>query len=243
MDVTTFSQAEAYSKIPGPEKVDGHQLMKLLAIEKGNKVLDFGCGTGNLTKILADLVGPEGQVVGVDPDGERLKLARDLYSASNITYIQGSFESIPGTDYDIVYSNYVIMRCMDKDAVFKKMASVLKKGGKFGFVTGRYYNVLENLFKPAEAYSQEIIDSYSSALDLITPEAYAALAASDFETVYWKESEFVFKFTDVEELVNFFRINSGITDRSHINVDILKNYYQGGGAIYLPNLTAVLAKK
>ena len=37
-------------------------------------MLVFGCGTGNSTKMLADMVGPEGEVVGVDPDAEYLEV-------------------------------------------------------------------------------------------------------------------------------------------------------------------------
>ncbi len=249
MDTTaniSFDQAETYNAIntkSSPEKEHGLELMKLLCIKKGSKVLDFGCGTGNLTRLLADLVGPEGMVVGVDPDPKRIKIAREKHSASNTTYIEGSIESIPGDDYDIVYSNYVLMRCEDKEAVFKKMAQVLKKGGKFGYITGRYYDIMKHLFTPAEAYSQEIIDSYSNALYLITPEEFAAIAASNFETLYWKEGDYLMKFTYVEELVRFFMANSGKSDRSHINVDILKSHYKDGGVVSLPNLEAVLVKK
>lgn len=91
--MAAFNQAEAYEKATTPEKEDGLELMKLLSVQKGCKVLDFGCGTGNLTKILADLVGPEGKVVGIDPDVERLELARKKYSSSNLEYVQGSSES------------------------------------------------------------------------------------------------------------------------------------------------------
>ena len=63
--------------------------IKLLAPEKGDKVLDLGCGTGYLSKVLADLVGPEGQVVAIDPDTERLKVAKDKYTASNLQYLEG----------------------------------------------------------------------------------------------------------------------------------------------------------
>ena len=52
-------------------------------LEKGATVLDLGCGTGYLTKVLSERVGPEGKVVAVDPDGERLKIARENHSASN----------------------------------------------------------------------------------------------------------------------------------------------------------------
>ena len=40
----------------------------LLNIKPGHKILDMGCGTGELTRFLAELVGENGEVVGVDPD-------------------------------------------------------------------------------------------------------------------------------------------------------------------------------
>ena len=100
---------------------------------RGIKVLYLGCGTGYFSKILSDLVGPEGTVVGIDPDEERLKVAREKHIASNLKYLSGIAENIPGTDYDLVFSNHVIHWCKDKDLVFKQVHKSLKKGGKFAF--------------------------------------------------------------------------------------------------------------
>ena len=46
-------------------------------MKKGATVLNLGCGTGYFTKVLSEQlqVGPEGKVVAVDSDGERLKIA------------------------------------------------------------------------------------------------------------------------------------------------------------------------
>ena len=96
-------------------------------------MLDLGCGTGYFSKILADLVGPEGKVVAIDPDVERLSLAKKMYTADNLEYYEGKAEDIQGTDYDIVFSNHVIHWCMDKDLVFQQVSKSLKKGGKFAF--------------------------------------------------------------------------------------------------------------
>lgn len=102
-------QAELYEATTSQQYIFGQKLMKLLPIEKGNKVLDFGRGTGYLTKKLADLVGPEGRVIGVDPDDERIKLATEKYSTKNLEYVIGSYESIQG-DYDFLY--LVILCCI-----------------------------------------------------------------------------------------------------------------------------------
>ena len=46
---------------------------------KGDVILDLGCGTGAVTAYLAELVGQEGKVLGVDPDKQRLKVAQESY--------------------------------------------------------------------------------------------------------------------------------------------------------------------
>ena len=63
-------------------------------------------------------MGPDGKVVGIDPDTERLQLAKEKYSASNIEYLEGSAENIPGGDYGLVFSNHVLHWCNDKNLVF-----------------------------------------------------------------------------------------------------------------------------
>ena len=49
----------------------------LLNIKPGYKVLDMGCGTGELTRFLAELVGEDGEVVEVDPDEERIRVTKE----------------------------------------------------------------------------------------------------------------------------------------------------------------------
>ena len=70
-------------------------MSEMLFLRKGSTVLDLGCGTGYLTKLLSERVGPEGKVVAVDPDGERLKIAREKHSATNIDYIQADDQTFP----------------------------------------------------------------------------------------------------------------------------------------------------
>ena len=43
----------------------------------GNDILDLGCGTGELSAYLAELVGPKGRVLAVDPDKERIRVAQE----------------------------------------------------------------------------------------------------------------------------------------------------------------------
>ena len=112
--------------------------------QPGDTILDLGCGTGELSAYLAELVGPEGKVVGVDPDKERLQLARQSYGGlKNLSFIEGNFSQFPGIirseTYDIVFSNYVIQWIPDKDNAFQNMYTSLKSDSK---VAAQYVSYL-----------------------------------------------------------------------------------------------------
>ena len=113
----------------------GIKMIDKLVIKKGSTVLDLGCGTGYLTKVLSERVGPKGKVVAVDPDGERLKFAKEQYSASNIEYVQADDKTFPSGQYDIIFSNLVIHWIQDKKNFLKRVYLNLRPGGHFAFTT------------------------------------------------------------------------------------------------------------
>ena len=58
-------------------------------------ILDLGCGTGELSAYIAELAGPEGYVVGVDPDSNRLKVTQETHrDVKNLSFAEG--QSDPG---------------------------------------------------------------------------------------------------------------------------------------------------
>ena len=100
----------------------------------GDVILDLGCGTGELSAYLAELVGQEGKVIGVDPDKGRLKLAQESHMAiKNLTFVEGSTSNFPGMaleTYDIIFSNHALHWVVDKQQAFKNMFNSLKPAGK-----------------------------------------------------------------------------------------------------------------
>ena len=110
----------------------GMKIIKDVVICEGSTILDLRCRTGYLSKMLSECVGHKiAMVVAVDPDGERLAIARAKYPSNNIEYIQADDQSFPAGEYDIIFSNLVIHWIDDKKAVFNRVYANLRPGGCF----------------------------------------------------------------------------------------------------------------
>ncbi|HYY75128.1 MAG TPA: methyltransferase domain-containing protein [Gaiellaceae bacterium] len=104
-------------------------------LETGERVLDLGCGAGTDTLVAAQMVGPEGRVVGIDMTPEMLAKARVAAAelgAANVELLEAEAERLPFPDgsFDVVISNGVIDLIPDKDAVFAEIFRVLAEGGR-----------------------------------------------------------------------------------------------------------------
>ena len=101
----------------------------------GERVLDLGSGAGTDSLIAAQMVGPTGQVTGIDMTPQMLAKARaaaDEMGAGNVVFLEGEAENLPFPDaqFDVVISNGVIDLIPDKDAVYAELHRVLVPGGR-----------------------------------------------------------------------------------------------------------------
>jgi SAM-dependent methyltransferase len=106
-------------------------------LHPGERVLDLGSGGGIDVLLSARRVGPEGRAFGLDMTDEMLALARRNAAeagATNVEFLRGHIEAIPlpADSIDVVISNCVINLAVDKPAVFREMARVLRPGGRIG---------------------------------------------------------------------------------------------------------------
>ena len=105
------------------------------ALRSGERVVDVGCGAGSDSLIAARMVGPDGQVVGVDMTPEMLARARraaDEAGAANVEFRDGYMEALPVPDgwADVVISNGVLNLTPDKSKALGEMARVLTPTGR-----------------------------------------------------------------------------------------------------------------
>ncbi len=104
----------------------------------GMRVLDLGSGAGDVSMLAAGLVGPGGQVLGVDRSIESVERAVLRASASeltNIDFIAAEISSFdpPGT-YDAIIGRYVLMYLADPAAVLHRLTRALSRGGILAFM-------------------------------------------------------------------------------------------------------------
>ena len=107
----------------------------LAALEAGESVLDLGSGSGMDVLYAAKVVGPTGNVIGIDFTPEQLDKARQQAADADVTWAEfreGRIEELPVSDasIDCVISNGVINLSPEKEAVFHEAARVLRPGGR-----------------------------------------------------------------------------------------------------------------
>ena len=118
------------------------QLLTAAGITSGMRVLDVGSGAGDVALLLADLVGPSGQVVGVDMNGEILDTARARVRAtgwSNVQFVQGDVRDRGqhdqlGSGFDAVVGRWILMYLPDPADFIRRCAARLRAGGIVTFI-------------------------------------------------------------------------------------------------------------
>lgn len=117
-------------------------LLRRSGIEPGMRVLDVGCGAGDVSLLTAGLVGPEGSVVGVDIDAELVALATDRAARSgqrNITFQQGDAGALTFPErFDAVVGRFVLMHLPEPVQVLRSLARLAQPGGLVTFLEGTY---------------------------------------------------------------------------------------------------------
>lgn len=110
------------------------RLLGYAGIGPGMRVLDLGSGAGNVSLIAADLVGPNGSVLGVERDGEAVKLARARAGKAgrgNVEFLEGDvrfLDGVPG-GFDAVVGRLIFMHITDPAAVIRRATELVRPGG------------------------------------------------------------------------------------------------------------------
>ncbi|MGH7803396.1 MAG: class I SAM-dependent methyltransferase, partial [Candidatus Binatia bacterium] len=126
------SAAEVYDEffVPALFQEWAGRVADAARIERGEKVLDVACGTGVLTRTVAERVGASGSAVGLDVNEGMLAVARA--KSPGLEWRQAPAESLPFEDgtFDAVVSQFGLMFFADRIRALREMRRVLRPGGR-----------------------------------------------------------------------------------------------------------------
>lgn len=108
-------------------------LFERIGFEEGMDCLDMGSGGGDVTRLLAHLVGSQGRVVGIDFDAEIVRLATADAQAAGLDHVSFRVANVydlePGPVFDRVYVRFLLCHLPDPARALRKLMQMLKPGG------------------------------------------------------------------------------------------------------------------
>ena len=144
------AQIEYWNDVSGPrwvaaqERLDpmieglGLRVMEACAVAQGERVVDVGCGCGATSLALAERVGVDGAVLGVDVSGPMLARARERARQAGyaqLDFVQADAQLHPfAGDADLVFSRFGVMFFEDPVAAFANLRNAMRVGGRLAFV-------------------------------------------------------------------------------------------------------------
>lgn len=161
-----------------------NMLMKMAGDVKGKKVLDIGCGTGRLARVLIE---KNADYTGVDISEEMLKIAKKKNTKGK--FLEADIEELPFEDesFDVIICAFVIVHVGDLKEAFREAYRVLKKGGIF-VVTNINQKKAPKLFD-ADGFPLYITSYYHIPKHVISAleEAFFTIEDEDFinEKAIW----------------------------------------------------------
>jgi SAM-dependent methyltransferase len=137
------------------------KIISIAEIADGNDVLDIGCGTGALTRELAQFVTKKGSVTGFDLSESMLGVARE--ACPGATFQQGNVADMPFDEstFDAVVSAFMLMFVPDPQQALSEMRRVLRPGGR---IVASVWQELDNnrVYGALVEATREVVDDKSA---------------------------------------------------------------------------------
>jgi SAM-dependent methyltransferase len=109
------------------------QLLQQAGINTGMRVLDVGCGSGDVAFLAGELVGPDGEVIGADRATAAVQRATARAQARevrNVKFLEGDPTEVQfDRPFDAVIGRLVLMYCPDPVDAVRRLAGHLREGG------------------------------------------------------------------------------------------------------------------
>jgi ubiquinone/menaquinone biosynthesis C-methylase UbiE len=116
-------------------------------IATGMRVLDIGCGSGDVTRLAAELVGASGSVLGIDMDADTVRSARhraEQLGVTNVRFEVGEATSVaPPEAFDALVSRFFLMHQPSPGQTLAAVARAVRPGGVIMMVESHMAGLLD----------------------------------------------------------------------------------------------------
>jgi ubiquinone/menaquinone biosynthesis C-methylase UbiE len=132
----TGTGAENYQRyfVPAIAMPVSGDLLHTAALQPGERVLDVACGTGVVTRLAAEQVGPSGSVTGIDVAPDMIEVASSTPAPADSRIDWHVFDAasldLPDDSYDVVLCQMGLMFMEERPAALTEMRRVLVPGGR-----------------------------------------------------------------------------------------------------------------
>lgn len=128
------AELERLRKQVGELEAEARWLLDQLHIRPGARAIDLGCGPQGVLDLLAERVGPQGSVVGLETSPHFASLARQFVADRkliNVEIVQGDAKAtgLPRASFDVVFARLVLVNVTEPERVVREMAALARPGG------------------------------------------------------------------------------------------------------------------
>ena len=203
-----------YHKFQAERSAPFFDLLALVEIRPHLQVVDLGCGTGELTRQLADTL-PDSDVTGIDSSSHMLEKAAS-YRASKLHFEQGDQSQLTG-DWDLIFSNAALQWSENHIELIPRLYERLLPGGQIAVqVPSNHNHISHQIYREtaSEEPFRSILNGFQRYAPVLSIDEYARLfflcGAEDivvFEKVYphiLEDSDAVVEWISGTALVPYF---------------------------------------
>lgn len=216
-------EVSTYDELPLWSAMAGLLLLKHLPMGKSLTALDLGCGTGFPLLELAQRLGANSHVYGLDPWSTALQRARHKAQAwvvPNITLVDGIAEAMPFQDnlFDLIVSNLGLNNFNDVVAVLQECNRAMKTGASLALTTNlqghmaEFYAVFRTILE--ESGAPEALNRLEEHIRqrASLPGVLSLLENAGFQVVKVQREPMAMRFSDGSALLRHYFIKLGFLD-------------------------------
>ena len=203
-----------YHKFQAERSAPFYDLLALVDKRPNLKVVDLGCGTGELTRQLADTL-PNGDVTGLDSSSQMLKKA-ESHSSSNVHFEVGDQAQLTA-EWDLIFSNAALQWSEKHTELIPRLYERLTPGGQIAVqVPSNHNHISHQIYREtaSEEPFKSVLNGFQRYAPVLSIDEYARLffvcGAEDiivFEKVYahiLEDSDAVVEWISGTALVPYF---------------------------------------